>query len=353
MRIRSRSIQNFFATILLIGGLVLAGYYLSNNETIFSGFQLYKAGKINKIITSHYNSAIEGTILDQFFDFPAQVIPVKESKILHKKKPLSENVIITQNLNLDLQTSGFQSHTGNSTSQFYREHFSFPEKNFLLKNSLAQNEEDINYSATHFEIFNTKKSNRFEGLVKDFKQDKTETKKTHQARTHLLTGIKNWENTDQKSLAKFNSKLDIKNPFDTGIKKTTPSKILVKRGNENSKIRLDIVRNFSDDPLKTIINNVLIPTGLPKTAANVDAVARGMGLPSGALGDKGSLATSLGVSIEQLSNPETKLPVEIVKSINSNVDYIGEELDINNTTLSDYYNNALKNNFFTDMTQNF
>ena len=82
---------------------------------------------------------------------------------------------------------------------------------------------------------------------------------------------------------------------------------LIKTSKNNSKIKLDIIKDFSSDPLKSVIQNVLIPGGLPETAANVDAVARGMGLPSGALGSKYALAGSLGITIEELSNPKTKI----------------------------------------------
>jgi hypothetical protein len=154
-------------------------------------------------------------------------------------------------------------------------------------------------------------------------------------------------------MSRNNSKNRLSNFFsyDSGTD-ITFNKSIVKTSKGDSTIKFNIVKDFSRDPLNSVIQKFLIPSGLPETPASVDAIAKGMGLPSGALSNSGSLASSLGISVQDLSNPNTKLSSETISAINKNRSYLGKELNIKNTTLGDYYNKALKSSILSGLNIN-
>jgi hypothetical protein len=359
MRKKSRTIFNFSATLVLLGSLVIAGYYLSNNETIFTQFFPKFAedyNEQNKIVNQPYNKAIEGTVFDNIYDFTAKVIPVRTEKTLHKTAKKDMNLYIASDkLTLEAKFSNKKA-TNQPDTHLY---MNIPDiqktksdENFRFLSS--QNIHSGHRPLSIYQIPTTRINNRFEGLLKEFKKGYKEIKagKKTPAQRRYLSGIKNWNSNLSKALTenkKTDKILNLQDPFSKTDKEISMDDYRIQFASKPSSLKLNMVKDFSKDPLETVIKKILIPGGLPKTAANVDAVARGMGLPSGALGDKSSLATSLGLSLEELSDPNSKLPSEIVLSINKNESYIGNKLDINNTTLSDYYENVLKSKYFSTL----
>ncbi|MEW5818938.1 MAG: hypothetical protein AB1782_01990 [Cyanobacteriota bacterium] len=353
MKTKSRIIRNSLITITLISFFICIAYYLSNNHVITSlifGSNEYSLnGK--SIINQRYNKAIEGSVLDNIYSVKATLISFKEPKILHKKLNLTENFInsnITDNFNVNSNNFNENNYYLNS-NKLTDKTFSISKNSYRSliidlnkksNNEIAENNYDHIYT-----IQATRKNNRFEGLVDNFSNDNSNSKSI------LISSISNWDKSKSKKFYKIGNPLNFKEDADrlSVINNDNNRNILslnnkiLKQSKNKSKLHLDIVRDFSSDPLNSIIQNVLIPSGLPETAANVDAITKGMGLPSGALENSYSLAGSLGITVEELSNPNTKLSSNIVMSINSNKNYIGKELDLNNTTLADYYRQALRN----------
>ncbi|MGD9580306.1 MAG: hypothetical protein AB7V50_02960 [Vampirovibrionia bacterium] len=344
MKTRSRIIKNTAGTIFLIASMIGIAYYLSNNS-IFNSFIGSNKGindiSSNNIINHRYNKAIEGTVLDHIFNIQATVISLKEPKILHKKLSLSKNMFNSEDAKSislsDKEYVDLKSIEYSQTS--YKPLFSQNTSKYKdLLATINNSSEMLNREDSDKHVYyikETRNSNRFEGIVEEYKSNETSKNKVK-----LISSIKNWDSKKKKPFTKLRKifNLSYQKPNITGFDNK-----IIKTSNQNSKIKLNMVEDFSSDPLQSVIKNVLIPSGLPKTAANVDAIAKGMGLPSGAFGSSHALAGSLGITIEELSNPNTKLSTETILSINSNKNYIGEKLDINNTTLEDYYNKVIIN----------
>lgn len=372
MKIKSRTIINSLITGIIIFSLIFSAYYLNNKHTIFAGlFSANDHKSASSIINSRYNSYLEGTVLDNIYAVNAKLIINKEVKTLHKNISLSPNIYISEDYaNVDVFNSNDLSKNNNPKSSSHNKTiFNKPYNNFNsflnIDNISDQNKNNLNYSLNTQELFpRSKSTNRFERMVEEFKKVDTKNSKSNKGKVYnneFISGVKNWESPKTKLYTslnsalkynernKFNKFLNRPNIFDDSGIDTSINNNIVRYSKRKSRINFDIVRDFSSDPLKSVIQNVLIPGGLPKTPANVDAVAKGMGLPSGALGSSSALAGSLGLTVDELSDPNTKLPSETVISINRNKSYIGQELNINNTTLADYYNQALKSNFFSGL----
>lgn len=344
MKTRSRIIKNSVGTISLIALLIAVAYYLSNNHTINSFINPNKSLNDisnNSIINNRYNKAIEGTVLDHIFNIKATVISLKQPKVLHKQLTLSHNLFNNKEVKeISLSGNEYKSLKSIEYSQTNYKPL-YNTKNSKYKDLLAtinNSSESLNNTEDNKHVYyikESRKSNRFEGIVEEYKSSDGNT-----AQMKIISSIANWDSKKKKPFKKLGKILKL------NYQKTTLAGFenkIIKPNKQDSKLELNIVEDFSSDPLQSIIKNVLIPSGLPKTAANVDAVAKGMGLPSGAFGSSHALAGSLGLTIEELSNPNTKLSSKTVLSINSNKSYIGEKLDIKNTTLEDYYNKVITN----------
>lgn len=371
MKTRSKIVKNSIATISLISVLIIIAYFLSNSTPLntldFSISSNNKNGN-NLIINQRYNKFLEGSVLDNIYNIDVNVISLKQPKVLHKKLELTQNLYKSGNIkDIDISEADIEE---------LREHQSFKKEYntfFVTKNSLLAS---VNKGSTttivdkdepdHVYIIpETRKSNRFEGLIQSFKkQPDNESGKSVKTSTKIIPSIKNWDSQPLEPFQKIDNALKFNeaykkiagtppsrelNVFNYASKESMINSKLIRPGKKSTNINLGIVRDFSSDPLKSVINNVLIPSGLPETAANVDAVTRGMGLPSGSLESSYALAGSLGISPKDLSNPNTKLSSQTVASINTSKDYIGKELDLNNTTLADYYKEVLRSSSSTNI----
>ena len=342
MKTRSRIIKNSAGTIFLIALLITVAYYLSNNHTLNSFINPNRNLNdiSNNIIINHrYNKAIEGTVLDHIFGIKATIISLKQPKILHKQLALSNNLFNnSDSKEISLNHNEYKTLKSIEYSQTNYKPLYNPNNNkynyqlATINNTTVSlnNDEEENHV---YYIKESRKSNRFEGIVEEYK-----TNDGGKANGKLISSITNWDSKKKKPFKNLGKILKV------NYKKSTLAGFenkIIKSNKKDSKIKLNVVEDFSSDPLQSVIQNVLIPSGLPKTAANVDAIAKGMGLPSGAFGSSHALAGSLGITIEELSDPNTKLSSETVLSINSNKSYIGKKLDLKNTTLEDYYNKVL------------
>ena len=344
MKTRSRIIKNSVGTISLIALLIGVAYYLSNNHTINSFINSNKNLNDlsnNTIINQRYNKAIEGTILDHIFGVKAKIISLKQPKVLHKQLAISHNLFKNKNAKeISLSNNEYTSLKSIEYSQTnYKPLYNTKKSKYrdllatINNSSNTLTNEDSNKHVYY--IKESRKSNRFEGIVEEYKSSDS-----NKAKAKIISSFANWDSKKKKPFKKLGKilKINYQKSTITGFENK-----IIKPNKQNSKLKLNIVEDFSSDPLQSIIKNVLIPSGLPKTAANVDAIAKGMGLPSGSFGSSHALAGSLGITIEELSNPDTKLSSKTILSINSNKSYIGEKLDLDNTTLKDYYNKVITN----------
>lgn len=356
MKVKSKNVRNFTVTFILISCLFVVAYFLCNNDTMMRVLPVKFNNKVaqGKILNKRYNSKLEGSILDSLYDYNASLISLKETKILHKEPLIGNNITLINPKN-SLSLENLKVQTFKNSNQYYNYYVSRPKSKYNSILASRNNHNDLSIEmpeAIRPSISSTKKSgNRFQGLINKYNSDEVSQKVLAADNTALLSSIKNWDSSKGKRFYKLGHNLPYKTIKPETNKKSLLNYKITSSRPVNSKIKIDVVQDFSSDPLNTVIHNVLIPGGLPKTAANVDAVARAMGLPSGALGSSHALAGSLGLTVEELSNPKTKLSSQVVTAINKNKEYIGSKLDVNNTTLSEYYYQALKSKLSENKTE--
>ena len=336
--------------LLLFGTFLCCSAYFVCSYDGFSLISDVKASNNDKILNQKYNSSLEGSVLDNIFDFNARILYLNQpNKILHKEVNPNNGIYGIYNGSKFHKQSNVMSNNIKIIDD-------------VVDISNIQNA-NPDYTIIAFDN-NTKKSsvineyyksNRFEGLLSSVK---TEGKHVNPIVYNTNKDISSWKYqnySNSNTLTSLTLKGRLGNKFFSNKilnypnSDSTINNNLIAYSSNKFKSNIDIVKKFSNDPLESIISNVLIPSGLPKTPANVNAIAKGMGLPSGALSSSDALASSLGLTIKELSNPNTKLSTKTIMSINSNKFYVGHELDLNNTTLADYYSQALKNNFFSGL----
>lgn len=342
MKIRTKKrLLSLWLTIALISMLALSAYLMSTNDNVLTGFFVASSHHNRKvpILSQKYNIAIEGTLIDKLYDIEATVRPVKDKHLTI----LQDKSFLTQTYRRDYTLQ--QTAKSRSKKEKTESHHGFIQSPLLQYEYVPEEKRQFvsSFSPTPIKSTFNKSSNRFEKLVNDFKGKKKSSKNTQKSylvlhnknHTWLKTPVnqpnKNIYNLIAAQQARRDTLTDISNLNLTNLNEFEPESIN------------NIVKEFSHDPLKSIVDNVLSPNGIPETPQNIDAIAQAMGLPSGALGSKKALASSLGLTIQELANPDSRLSSHIILSINHNRNYIGKELNLKNTTLADYYDQSIKN----------